>query len=112
MLGARIVGDKAEFQVWAPLCERLTVKFENGREFALQRAADGVFSGSAPARVGDRYFLVPQSPNNSHNLAVPDPVSRLLPEGVHGPTEIIDPEGFRWTDQNWRGLSYDQYILY
>lgn len=59
------------------------------------------------ARPGDRYFYFVDG-----GTAVPDPVSRFLPEGVHGPTEIIDPTQFRWTDQNWRGVEYRDYVLY
>jgi maltooligosyltrehalose trehalohydrolase len=112
MPGAHVLGDTVEFQVWAPACDRVTVKFENGREFPLQSGSDDLFHGTAPGGVGDRYFLIPHSSNNPNNLAVPDPVSRFLPEGLHGPTEIIDPAAFQWTDLNWRGLAYEKYILY
>ena len=49
---------------------------------------------------------------STENKAIPDPVSRFLPEGVHGPAEIIDPDQFRWTDAKWEGVDYDEYILY
>jgi maltooligosyltrehalose trehalohydrolase len=42
----------------------------------------------------------------------PDPVSRSQPEGVHGPSEIIDPGQFRWEDQDWNGVSLEQMIIY
>src|SRR5260221_2749598 len=29
---------------------------------------------------------------------LPDPASRFQPQGVHGPSPIIDPSTFRWTD--------------
>jgi maltooligosyltrehalose trehalohydrolase len=113
MLGARVTGSgAAEFRVWAPLCERVTVKFESGREFPLERDSNGCHGGTTQAGVGDRYFVIPQSPANPNNLAVPDPVSRYLPEGLHGPTEIIDPDAFQWTDSAWRGLPYEQYSIY
>jgi maltooligosyltrehalose trehalohydrolase len=112
MLGAHLNGNTAEFRVWAPYCESVTVKFENGREFQLTGSSNALFSGSTAARAGDRYFLIPRSTRNPGNLAVPDPVSRLLPEGLHGPTEIVDPDAFQWTDQRWRGLPLDEYILY
>jgi maltooligosyltrehalose trehalohydrolase len=41
----------------------------------------------------------------------PDPASRFQPEGVHGPSQVTDPS-FDWTDQNWRGLPLDEYVLY
>src|SRR5205814_4592911 len=73
----------------------------------MHRGSDGIFELAAPARAGDRYFYIVDD-----NKPVPDPVSRFLPEGVHGPTEIIDPGDFRWTDRNWHGLPLDEYIIY
>jgi maltooligosyltrehalose trehalohydrolase len=42
----------------------------------------------------------------------PDPASRFQPEGVHGPSEVIDPIGFRWSDESWHGLPLDRMIIY
>ncbi len=53
------------------------------------QSSDGYFALQAFARPGDKYFYIVDQ-----NKPVPDPVSRLLPEGVHGPTEIVDPEKF------------------
>ncbi len=71
----------------------------------LREAEDFVATASAAA--GDRYAYVVDGGN-----AIPDPVSRFLPQGVHGPTEIVDPAGYRWSDQNWRGLDLREYVIY
>jgi maltooligosyltrehalose trehalohydrolase len=114
-LGASLAGDSCEFRVWAPLAKTVTLRLinEHGpQDWAMQYAGDHYFTLQAFARPGDRYFyLVDQ------NKPVPDPVSRLLPEGVHGPTEIVDPENFvwgdaRWSDAGWRGLSLHDYVIY
>ena len=42
----------------------------------------------------------------------PDPASRFQPEGVHGPSEVIDPEAFQWSDDRWTGVPFDQLIIY
>src|SRR5438445_5292232 len=73
----------------------------------MRHAESGYFELEVAARAGDRYFYIPDS-----QKPVPDPVSRFLPEGVHGPTEIVDPEKFAWTDHQWRGLSLKDYIIY
>jgi len=66
---------------------------------------DGYWGITLPASPGDRYqYLV-------GSLALPDPVSRLLPEGVHGPSEIVDAS-FSWSDDQWRGLPFSNYVLY
>jgi maltooligosyltrehalose trehalohydrolase len=42
----------------------------------------------------------------------PDPVSRWQPWGVHGPSRIVDPDSFRWSDQSWAGLPLKEFIIY
>jgi maltooligosyltrehalose trehalohydrolase len=41
----------------------------------------------------------------------PDPASRFQPEGVHGPSQVVDPH-FPWEDDQWSGLPLQDYILY
>jgi maltooligosyltrehalose trehalohydrolase len=41
----------------------------------------------------------------------PDPASRFQPEGVHGPSQVVDME-FDWEDADWHGLPLSQYIIY
>ncbi len=42
----------------------------------------------------------------------PDPVSRFQPEGVHGESQVIDPNSFPWTDQNWKGVAKRDLVIY
>ncbi len=42
----------------------------------------------------------------------PDPASRFQPEGVHGPSEIVDLGAFQWTDANWKAPSLEESIFY
>jgi maltooligosyltrehalose trehalohydrolase len=57
--------------------------------------------------VGTRYQYVLHE-----KLKRPDPASRFQPEGVHGPSEVMDPSSFVWTDQQWKGLPLQDYIIY
>ena len=41
----------------------------------------------------------------------PDPASAFQPEGVHGPSQVVDTR-FDWTDANWHGLPMNDYVLY
>ena len=96
--------------MWAPNAQQVKVRLSSAQgeqDLAMERAEAGYFELFAPAHAGDRYFLIVDD-----KQPVPDPVSRLLPEGVHGRTEIIDPSSFTWTDANWRGLPLDEYIIY
>ncbi len=103
-LGATLTGERCSFRVWAPLRRSLTLRLN--RTNHAMRPEGEYFVADLPARAGDRYQYVVEG------LAVPDPVSRHLPEGVHGPTEIIDPGAFAWTDAGWRGVPLRDHIIY
>src|SRR4051794_9404665 len=115
MLGATPKESNTEFVVWAPKANRVNVRLitqiGGTQDLPMLRNGEGenvTFSLVAQARAGDRYFyLIDDDP-----LQLPDPVSRYLPDGVHGPTEIVDPNAFRWTDQQWHGLDYRDYVYY
>ena len=59
------------------------------------------------ARPGDRYSYIVNG-----GTPLPDPISRHLPEGVHGPTEIVDPAEFDWSDGTWKGIEFAEYVIY
>ena len=109
MLGANLAGDSCDFRVWAPSAQTVTLRLINdqGTHDWPMQSSDGYFSLQAFARPGDKYFYIVDQ-----NKPVPDPVSRLLPESVHGVTKIVDPEKFPWTDAAWRGLPLRDYVIY
>jgi maltooligosyltrehalose trehalohydrolase len=80
-----------------------------GKELMLSAEEGGYFSGSAAGNaVGMRYRYRLDGGNSLY----PDPASRFQPEGPHGPSQIVDPDGFRWSDTNWKGCGRDGQILY
>src|SRR5262249_26064301 len=107
MYGATVCGDRTEFRLWAPNAKSVTVEVAGKGAFPMDHQADGVFHANISARAGDKYAYKLDA-----HKPLPDPVSRLLPEGVHSRTEIVDPNSFRWTDQEWRGLPFSKYIIY
>jgi maltooligosyltrehalose trehalohydrolase len=42
----------------------------------------------------------------------PDPASRRQPDGVHGPSELVDLRHFEWTDREWKGLQLAESVFY
>ncbi len=97
------------FRVWAPRCREVVVEIEGLEPAALQPETDGYFSlRSLPARAGMRYRLR----LDQGEAALPDPASRFQPEGPHGPSEIVDPEDFAWTDGAWRGRTREHLVIY
>lgn len=108
--GARLLPDgTVRFSVWAPRVERLAVRFVRPRRSVpMERGTDGVHSALVRGPLpGDLYAY-----DLDGTRTRPDPVSRWQPEGVHGPSAIVDPSAFRWTDHEWRGRSLRELILY
>lgn len=115
-IGAEVIGpNKTHFRVWAPKAEQVNVVLEESgaknakRTFEpLQFEGGGYFSGSAAIGAGAHYrFRL----NNSEHFH-PDPASRFQPEGPHGPSDVVDPKSFRWTDAKWPGVSLKGQVIY
>src|SRR5947209_1972400 len=107
MYGATVLKDGSECRLWAPHAQTVTIQLYGKGDFQMERSSAGIFTATIPAKAGDRYAYKLDGGN-----PLPDPVSRLLPEGVHGSTEIVDPNVFRWSDQSWRGIPFNEYIIY
>jgi maltooligosyltrehalose trehalohydrolase len=94
------------FSVWAPAARTVAVRLE-GREHQLEPSGDGFFQGSVAAAPGADYRYVLDGAESW-----PDPCSRFQPEGTRGPSRIVDPAEFRWTDGGWPGLSLEELVIY
>lgn len=94
--------------MWAPGADRVDVVLEDGgRVLPLARDERGYHAGEWP-RVppGTRYrFRLPDG------RLLPDPASRFQPEGVRGPSAVVDP-AFDWCDDGWTGLALEDHVLY
>jgi maltooligosyltrehalose trehalohydrolase len=42
----------------------------------------------------------------------PDPASHYQPDGVFGPSQVIDHDTFQWSDRGWRGLDIKDLVFY
>ncbi len=110
--GATVLPDGGvRFELWAPRARSVTVRVPTGKgrsEYALDARGRGVFAAVIPdAGAGTRYhYGLDGGPDR------PDPVSRLQPEGVHGPSEVVDPGSYRWTDDDWRGREMAELAIY
>src|SRR5690242_9237060 len=99
-------GGGVRFRVWAPNSQTLAVKIDT-RLFPMTRAGEDFEVAIPDAHRGQRYsFVLDESRQR------PDPVSRSQPQGVHGPSEIVDPDSFAWSDANWTGIPLADYIIY
>lgn len=79
-----------------------------GRLIELADEGEGIFTGRDPAGLaGDRYYFVFDG-----STRVPDIASRFQPEGVFGPSEVIDPRAYAWTDSGWRRPVFRERVIY
>jgi maltooligosyltrehalose trehalohydrolase len=110
--GARVGPDGAvQFEVWAPTVERLELMIGGTRPHGgqpMRRDADGVWRAETSGHVAgcDYWYRI------NGQLDRPDPVSRSRPEGVHGPSRIVDPGSFEWTDHAWSGVPLSELVIY
>ena len=74
----------------------------------LERESDGFFSGELTSvAAGDRYWYHLDGDRNR-----PDPVSRLQPDGPHGPSAIVDPTSVRVDRRRLARRDADGQVLY
>ena len=126
LYGANYRDGVTEFRLWAPKAKNVLLRLIRGgrsehRDYEMRRLGSSDFGVpdleeeadadtfilEIDARPGDLYFYMVDS-----GKPLPDPASRFLPEGVHGPSEIVDPNSFQWTDQRWRGLAFSKFVIY
>lgn len=111
-LGARVLpgAGGVAFRAWAPFVRSLDLEIVGPikRRLPMQPGADGVFEIVVEeARAGADYFLV-----KDDQAKLPDPRSRHQPQGVHGPSRVVDPAEFAWTDASWPGVQLKDHVIY
>jgi maltooligosyltrehalose trehalohydrolase len=109
-LGGTCLGDgRVRFHVWAPRCQKVDAEVVHPEQVTvpLRRTTDGHFIGAVRGEAGLRYFYLLDGERRR-----PDPASRALPEGVHGPSEVVDTSTLAWTDADWRGVALRDMVIY
>jgi maltooligosyltrehalose trehalohydrolase len=111
MTGASYKGKgKCVFSVWAPFCNEVSLKIVSPekRIIPMKRNNKGLWETTVSnIQPGSLYFY-----RLNDAIDRPDPVSCFQPQGVHGPSQIIDHKSFYWKDLLWRGLDLKDYIIY
>src|SRR4051794_25924613 len=92
--GAWLEGEGTRFRLWAPQARTAeVVTYGAGGEkdsHAMDRQKNGCFTAWVRrASAGTRYKY-----RIDGNAEYPDPASRFQPEGVHGPSEVVDASSF------------------
>ncbi len=105
-LGATPEGpDRTVFRTWAPNAREVAVEL-GGERHPLTEEALGVWAGTLQAGHGEDYRLV------LDGTAWPDPCTRWQPEGLRGPSRVVDPARFSWSDAGWGGVALEDLVLY
>ncbi|MHB8623970.1 MAG: malto-oligosyltrehalose trehalohydrolase [Sulfuricaulis sp.] len=100
-----------QFRLWAPAADRVELCLETVTKetiLPMQSIENGWFdltTDRAPPGTWYRYRI-------NGDRRVPDPASRHQPQDVHGPSEVIDPEAWIWTDDGWRGRPWEEAVIY
>lgn len=111
--GAEILpGGEVRFRIWAPSAGRVELltgaPAGEAASRDLQPQAGGWFeltTGAAGAGTLYRFRI-------DGSVEVPDPASRFNPRDVHGPSMVVDPGAFDWTDADWRGRPWHEAVVY
>ena len=102
-------GGTVRFRLWAPPHARVSIELDDGASVLEMQAVGGGWHElvTGAAGPGTRYrFVLPDG------LRVPDPASRHQPDGVHGPSEVVDPSAFAWRDVDWKGRPWHEAVVY
>ena len=97
------------FVVWAPAAKNLFVHSVGAAELVPMGKLDGGYFHAEikDLAAGDRYLF-----RFEDGRERADPASRFQPEGVHGPSQAIDLDYFKWTDASWKGLPLEESVFY
>jgi maltooligosyltrehalose trehalohydrolase len=108
-IGARFSEGRTAFTLWAPVAERVELELllPEAQRLSMERDSWGYWHTEAPVDVGTRYLFIL---NGVREL--PDPASHFQPDGVHGPSAVVDHESFSWSDGNWKGVPLEDYVIY
>ena len=111
VFGALRDRDAVAFRVMATRAGSVELVVHDGQSAGthpLRPAGDGMWERRVPGvAAGNRY-----SYRLDGSGPLPDPASRFQPDGVHGPSQVVDPAGYRWNDAAWQGVGARDLVIY
>jgi maltooligosyltrehalose trehalohydrolase len=101
-----LAGGGVRFRLWAPGAKSVDLALP-GKSISM-KANDGWYEHVEPqAGPGTRYRY-----RIDGELLVPDPASRFQPEDVDGPSEVVDPQAYKWAAPAWTGRPWTEAVIY
>ncbi|MET3927610.1 malto-oligosyltrehalose trehalohydrolase [Devosia sp. 2618] len=107
--GAETRDRGTRFKIWAPKCKIMRLKIKGRRSLLeLEAVGDGWHRLDVEdVQAGAHYkYVLPDG------AEIPDPSSRYQPDDVHGFSEVVDPQTYRWNDAGWTGRPWEEAIIY
>jgi maltooligosyltrehalose trehalohydrolase len=103
---------RGRFRLWAPSARSVALVVEGADRaralWPMTPTGEGWYDVVIEhARPGLRYRY-----RIDDEIDVPDPASRFAPEGVHGPSMLVEPTAFAWRDSDWRGHAREELVIY
>jgi maltooligosyltrehalose trehalohydrolase len=95
------------FRVWAPDADSMMLVCEEDAPVPMEPVGNGLFETKTEAPPGTRYWV-----ERNGTDRFPDPASRFQPEGVHGPSQVVDPRAYTWSDGDWTGVDRQNLVIY
>jgi maltooligosyltrehalose trehalohydrolase len=110
--GAELQGEGVLFRTWTTGKKKVsTVIFDHDgsvlREIPMERETSGYYSVIDPASSSGTLYKY-----RLDNDLVPDIASRFQPQGVHGPSQVVDGRSFHWTDSGWKPPALHELVIY
>ncbi len=103
--------NETHFRVWAPQRQSIAVEILHKgttSSYELTCDAQGYFAGTVLNVSPGTFYQY----RLDGEISRPDPASQYQSEGVHGASQIIDPQAFPWMDHDWRGINKRDLIIY
>jgi maltooligosyltrehalose trehalohydrolase len=110
-LGALYLGDgRTRFRVWAPAAQQMELQLltPQAQTIPLVRTHGGYWQAVVDDVAPGALYVYRIDGERER----PDPASRYQPDGVHGPSQVVNPDEFAWHDHGWSGPDLASYIIY
>ena len=110
--GAELQGASVSYRTWTTGKKKVSVVIFDDRgnvmrELAMEREATGYYSVVDPDSSPGTLYKYRLDGN-----LVPDLASRFQPQGVHGPSQVVDGRSYRWTDSKWKSPTLHELVIY
>jgi maltooligosyltrehalose trehalohydrolase len=97
------------FTVWAPFADRVELIFPDVSEwFDMEKGKGGYWTKTIASVASDTAYWY----RLNGDIQRADPASACQPNGVNGPSRVVDHRSFSWADSGCQQVALEDYIIY